>query len=117
VVEPCDFGAAPQVVALLQALGVLGLEEKLDGEADGVLRPDRLPHPRRDPGGHPDRPAAERRVERLGQVQVVRGTHAVGEPGRRGRGARPQDQVVVGELVISAQVERVGVGAAYYEAE
>ena len=112
VVEPGRLGPAPQVVTLLQAFGVGGLEEELDGEAERVLGPDRLPHPRRDAGRHPRRRRAEGGEERLGQVQVGRGPHPVRQPGRRGLGAGPQDQVVVDELVVPAQVQRgIGLGA------
>jgi hypothetical protein len=112
MVQTGGFGAAPQVVTLLQAVGVVGVEEELDGEAERVLGPDSLPHARRDAGRHPRRPGAEGREERFGQVQVGRGPHPVGQP-RGGRGgARGQDQVVVGELVVPAQVQRTaGVGA------
>ena len=106
VVEPGRLGPAPQVVTLLQALGVGGLEEELDGEAERILGPDRLPHPRRDAGRHPRRPRSEGGEERLGPVQVGRGPHPVRQPGRRGLGAGPQDQVVVDELVVPAQVQR-----------
>ena len=112
VVEPGRLGPAPQVVTLLQALGVGGVEEELDGEAERVLGPDRLPHTRRDAGRHPRRPRAEGGEERLGQVQVGRGPHPVRQPGRAGLGAGPQDQVVVDELVVPAQVQRgTGLGA------
>ncbi len=106
VVEPGRLGPAPQVVPLLQALGVIGLEEELDGEAERVLGPDRLPHARRDAGRHPRRARAQGGEERLGQVEVGRGPHPVRQPGRGGRGAGPQDQVVVDELVVPAQVQR-----------
>jgi len=106
VVEPGRLGPAPQVVTLLQALGVGGLEEELDGEAERILGPDRLPHPRRDAGRHPRRPRSEGGEERLGPVHVGRGPHPVRQPGRRGLGAGPQDQVVVDELVVPAQVQR-----------
>jgi hypothetical protein len=106
VVEPGGFGPAAQVVALLQALGVVGLEEQLDGEAKRILGPDRFSHARRDAGRHPRRACAEADEERLGQVQVGRGPHPVRQPGRRGLGTGPQDQVVVDELVVPAQVER-----------
>jgi len=104
VVEPGRFGPAAQVVALLQALGAVGREEELDGEAERVLGPDRLPHARRDPGRYPGSPRAEGGEERLGQVQVGRGSHPVRQPGRRGLRPGPQDQVVVDELVVPAQV-------------
>ncbi len=117
VVEPGDLGPAPQVVALLQAFDVVGGEEELDGEAERVLRPDRLPHARRYPGRHPGRARAEGRVERLGPVQVDGGPHPVGEPGRGRLPARPQDQVVVRELVVAAQVEGGAGVRADHEAE
>jgi len=106
VVEPGGFGPAPQVVTLLQALGVVGGEEELDGEAERVLGPDRLPHPRRDAGRHPRRPRAEGGEERLGQVQVGRGPHPERQPRRARLVSLAQDQVVVDELVITAQVQR-----------
>ena len=105
VVEPGGLGSAPQVVTLLQAPGVSGLEEELDGEAERVLGPDRLPHTRRDAGRHPRGARAQGGEERLGQVQVGRGPHPVRQPGRGGPGAGPQDQVVVDELVVPAQVQ------------
>ena len=117
VVEPGGFGPAPQVVPLLQALGVFGVEEELHGETERVLGPDRLPHARRDAGRHPGRPRAEGGEERLGQVQVGRGPDPEGEPGRRGLAAFAQDQVVVDELVIAAQVQRMVRGGADHEAE
>ena len=117
MVQPGDFGAAPQVITLLQALGVLGGEEELDRESERVLGPDRLPHPRRDARGDPRGPRAERGVERLGQVQVGRGAHPEREPARRGFRALAQDQVVVGELVAPAQVEQPRVVPGDHEAE
>jgi hypothetical protein len=117
VVEPGRLGPASQVVALLQALGIVGVVEELDGEAERVLGPDRLPHARRDPGGHPCRARAEGGEIRLGQVQVGRGPHPVRQPGRRGLGAGPQDQVVVDELVVPAQVQRIAGVRADREAE
>ena len=117
VVEPGGFGPAPQVVALLEALGVFGVEEELHGEAERVLGPDGLPHARRDAGRHPRRPRAEGGEERLGQVQVGRGPHPEGQP-RGGRdGARGQDQVVMDEFVVAAQVQRIGGVTADREAE
>jgi hypothetical protein len=104
VVEPRGFGTAPQVIALLQAFWVVCGEEELDGEAQRVLGPDRLPHPRSDPRGQARRAGAERGVERLGQVEVGGGPDPEREPGRRGLRALAQDQVVVGELVVPAQV-------------
>ncbi len=117
VVQPGGFGAAPQVVALLQARRVVGGGEELDGEAQRVLGPDRLPHPGRGARGHARRPAAERRVERLGQVQVGGGAHPEREPARGGFRALAQDQVVMGELVVAAQVERIRLGPGDREAE
>jgi hypothetical protein len=107
VVEPGGFGPAPQVIALLQALGIGGVVEELHGEAERVLSPDRLPHPRRDAGRHPRRPRAERGEERLGQVQVGVGPDPEGQPGHRGPAALAQDQVVVDEFVVAAQVQRI----------
>ena len=117
VVESGGFGPAPQVIALLEALDVGGVEEELDGEAERVLGPDGLPHARRDAGRNPRRTRAERGEERLGEVQVGCGPDPVGEPGRRGFAALPQDQVVVGQLIVSAQVQRVPGVAADDEAE
>ena len=112
VVHPRGLGAAAQVVALLQAFGVLRREEELDGEAERVLGPDCLPHARGDPGRHPRGPASERREKRLGPVQVSRAAHPVCEPCRGWDRARAQDQVVVDELVVPTQVQRVlGLGA------
>jgi hypothetical protein len=102
---------------LLQALRVVGGEEELDREAERVLGPDRLPHAGCDARGDPLGPRAERGVERLGQVQVGRGAHPEREPARRGFRALAQDQVVVGELVVPAQVEQAGVIAGDHEAE
>ncbi len=117
VVDPGGFGAAPQVVALLQALGPFRGGEELDGEAERVLGPDRLPHAGRGPGRHPRRPRAEGGVERLGPVQVGRRAHPEGQPGRRGLAALAQDQVVVDELVVAAQVQRIAGVGADHEAE
>ncbi len=117
VVEPGGFGPAPQVVALLQALGEFGVEEELHREAERVLGPDRLPHARRHAGRDPRRPRAESGEERLGQVQVGRGPHPEGQP-RGGRGgACGQDQVVMDELVVAAQVQRILRGGGNHEAE
>jgi hypothetical protein len=117
VVEPGRFGPAPQVVALLQALGIGGVEEELDGETERVLGPDRLPHARRDAGRDPRRRRAEGREERLGQVQVGRGPHPERQPGRGWLLALPQDQVVVDEFVVPAQVQHTGGVAGDREAE
>jgi hypothetical protein len=107
MVEPGGFGSSAQVVTLLQALGVFGVVEELDGEAERVLGPDRLPDPGRDAGRHPLRARAEGGEERLGQVQIGRGPHPVRQPGRRGLGTGSQDQAVVDELVVAAQVQRI----------
>jgi hypothetical protein len=117
VVEPGGLGSPAQVVTLLQALGMVGVVEELDGEAERVLGPDRLPYPGRDAGRHPRRARAEGGEERLGQVQVGRGPHPVRQPGRRGLGTGPQDQVVVDELVVPAQVQRGVRLGADHEAE
>ena len=117
VVQPRYLGAAPQVITLLQALRVGRGEEELDREAERVLGPDRLPHAPRDARGHPRGPAAERGVERFGPVEVGGGAHPEREPGRRGPRALAQDQVVVGELVVPAQVEQAGIVAGDHEAE
>jgi hypothetical protein len=37
VVKPRDLGTAPQVITLLQALDVGGVEEELDGAAERVV--------------------------------------------------------------------------------
>jgi hypothetical protein len=117
VVDPGGFGAAPQVIALLQALGGIRGGEELDGEAERVLGQDRLPHAGRQAGRDPGRARAEGGVERLGPVQVGRRPHPEGQPGRRGRAALAQDQVVVDELVVPAQVQRVAGVRADREAE
>ena len=117
VVEAGDFGAAAQVVALLQTLGVIGVEEELHGETERVLGPDRLPHTRRDAGRYPCGSRAERGEERLGQVQVSRGPHPEAQPPGGRDGARGQDQVVVDELVVPAQVQRAWPFGADHEAE
>jgi hypothetical protein len=117
VVKSCDLGAAPQVVALLQPFGVLGVEEELDREAERVLRPHRFPYAWRDPGPDPPRPAAERRVERFRQVQIGGGPHPEGEPSGGRFRSLAQDQVMVRELVITAQVQRIRVVAGDDEAE
>jgi hypothetical protein len=117
VVKPRGFGAAPQIVALLQALGVIGGEEEIGGEAQRVLGADHLPHPRRGARGQACRAGAELGVERLGQVEVGGGPDPEREPGRRGLRALAEDQVVVGELVVPAQVEDARVGAGDHEAE
>jgi len=111
------FGAAPQVVALLQAPRVIGGEEELDGEAQRVFGPDRLPHTGRGTRRWPGGARAERSVERLGPVQVSRGPDPEREPGRRGLRAFAQDQVVMREFVVAAQVKHAGVGAGDHEAE
>jgi hypothetical protein len=105
VVHPGGLGPAPQVVALLQSLGPVRVGEELDGEAERVLGPDRLPHAGRGPGRHPRRPRAEGREERLGPVQVGRGPDPVAQPARGRGGTGAQDQVVVQKLVVPAQVE------------
>jgi hypothetical protein len=117
VVQPGGFGAAPQVVPLLQALRVVRDEEELDGEAERILGSDRLPHPGRDARGQAGRPGAERGVERLGPVQVGRGADPEREPGGGGFTAFAQDQVVVGQLVVAAQVEGADLGTGDHEAE
>ena len=91
VVQPGRFGPAPQVVALLQALGVFGVEEELGREPERVLGPDRRPHPWRDASRHPRGPRAEGGKERLGQIQVRRGPDPVRQPRRCGLLAGPQD--------------------------
>jgi hypothetical protein len=105
VIDPGGLGAAAQVVALLEAVGPVGGGEQLDREAERVLRPDRLPHAGRGPGRNPRRPAAPGGEERLGPVQVGGGAYPVAEAGRGRAGAGPQDQAVVDELVVAAQVE------------
>jgi len=105
VIEPGRLGAAPQVVALLEAFGPVSGGEQLDGEAERVLRPDRLPDAGRGPGWQPRRPAAPGGEERLGLVQVGGGAYPVAEAGRGRAGPSAQDQAVVDELVVAAQVE------------
>ena len=117
VVEPGGFGAAAQVVTLLQARRVVGGEEELHGEAQRVLGPDRLPHPGGDARGQARGPGAERGVERLGPAEVGRGADPEREPGRRGLRPLAQDQVVVREFVVPAQVEHTVIGAGDREAE
>jgi hypothetical protein len=51
VVKPRDLGTAPQVITLLQALDVGGVDEELDREAERVLGPDRSPTPSVTPDG------------------------------------------------------------------
>jgi hypothetical protein len=117
VVDPSGFGATPQVVALLQALDPVRGGEELDGEAERVLGPDRLAHSERHAGRDPAGARAEGGVERLGPVQVGRRAHPEGQPRRRGRAALAQDQVVVDELVVPAQVQRITGVRADHEAE
>ena len=117
VVQPRGLGSAPQVIALLKALDVVGGGEELDREAERVLGPHRVAHAGRGPGRDPRRPRAEAGEERLGQVQVGRGPNPVGQPGRGRLGTGPQDQVVVRELVVAAQVERVAGVQGDHEAE
>jgi hypothetical protein len=117
VVDPGRLGATPQVVALLQALGPIRGGEELDGEAERVLGPDRLAHAGRQAGRDPGGARAEGGVERLGPVQVGRRAHPEGQPRRRGRAALAQDQVVMDELVVPAQVQRVAGVRADHEAE
>ena len=82
MVEPGHLGAAPQVVALLQPLRVLGAVEEVDEEAERVLDPDDLAEAAHRPGGQPLGPAAERRVVRLRPRQVRGGPHPVAERAR-----------------------------------
>jgi hypothetical protein len=117
VVDPGGFGAAPQVIALLQALGPVRGGEELDGEAQRVLGPDRLAHAGGGAGRDPGGARAEGGVERLGPVQVGRRAYPEGQPRRRGRAALAQDQVVVDELVVPAQVQRIAGVRADHEAE
>ena len=51
MVEPGDLGAASQVVALLQPLGMLGVVEEVDQEPERVLHPDDLAEPGTAPAG------------------------------------------------------------------
>jgi len=53
VVEPGDLRAAPQVVALLQPLGMRGGGEEVDEEPQRVLHADDLAEPAHRPGGQP----------------------------------------------------------------
>jgi hypothetical protein len=117
MVDPGGLSPAAQVVALLQAPGPLRGGEELDGEAERVLGPHRLPHAGRGPGRYPRRPRAEGGVERLGPVQVGRRAHPEGQPRRGGLVALAQDQVVVDELVVAAQVQRIAGVRADHEAE
>ena len=117
MVHPGHLGPAAQVVALLEPVGGRRLTEVLDGEAERVLGP----HGRADPGCGPGRqargPAAEAGVEVHRQVQVGWCAHAEGQPPGRGFGTLGQDQVVMGQLVVAAQVERAGTGLGDHEAE
>ena len=117
MVDPGRFGAAPQIVALLQALGPVRGGEELDGEAERILGPDRLAHAGRQGGREPGRPRAEGGVEGLGPVQVGRRAHPEGQPRRRGLAALAQDQVVVDEFVVAAQVQGIAGVRADHEAE
>jgi hypothetical protein len=117
VVQPGGFGAVAQVVALLQAHRVVGGEEELHGEAQRILGPNRLSHARGGASGQARGPGAERGVERLGPVEVGRGADPEREPGRRGLRTLAQDQVVVGEFVVPAQVEGAALGAGDHETE
>jgi hypothetical protein len=117
MVDPGGFGAAPQIVALLQARGPFRGGEELDGEAERVLGPDRLPHAGRGPGRYPRRTRTEGGVERLGPVQVGRRADPEGQPRRGGLVALAQDQVVVDEFVVAAQVQRIAGVRADHEAE
>jgi hypothetical protein len=117
VVEPGRLGPAAQVVALLEALRPVRFGKELHGEAERVLGPDRLPHAGCGPGRDPRRPRAEACEERLGQVQVGGGPHPVGQPGRGRLLALAQDQAVLDELVVPAQVERPADVGAHREAE
>ena len=117
VVHPGYLGPAAQVVALLEPVGGRRLVEELDGEAERVLGPDGRADPGGGPGRQARRAAAEAGVEVRGQVQVGGRAHPVGQPGGRGLGALGQDQVVMGQLVVAAQVQRAGAGLGDHEAE
>ena len=87
VVEPGDFRAAAEVVALLEPLGMLGSVEEVDEEPQGVLHADDLAEAAHGPGRQPLAAAAERRVVGLRPVQV--GGRPDAEPERPGGGLGP----------------------------
>ena len=106
MVDPGDAGAAVEVVALEQALGMLHLVEELEREAVRIVDAERRPLPELDIVGPGDR-AAERLVP-AGDLVEVRG---MPDPERdvvdeRLR-SRAQHEAVVQPLLDAAQVERV----------
>ena len=109
MVEPGDFRAAAEVIALLEPLGMPRAVEEVDKESQRVFNADDVAEAAHVPGGQPLVSAAERPVVSLRSVQV--GGRADAEPERPGGGLGPclQDEVVVRELVESPQVQGGGV--------
>ncbi len=84
--------------------------EELDGEAERVLGPDGRADPRRGSGRHVLGPAAKAAIEVRRAVQIGGRAHAEGQAAGRGIIALREDQVVMGQLVIAAQVQHSFIG-------
>ncbi len=117
VVEPVDAGSVAKVVALVMVADPLDLVEVLDDEAERVEDP----HRRADPAGGAGRVAAHLAstigVEDGCGVEVVGRAHAEREPRACRHVAPAKDQAVVGELLVTAEVDGVGVLGTDDEAE
>ncbi len=108
VVQPGDGVAGMQVVTLGEPLGVLGVVEELDREAERVGDAHGLADApgrtrRHPPGVHTELPEVA-----LGRVHLLRPADAVGEPAERRRVTAAQHEAVVQVLLEGPQVERVG---------
>ena len=105
VVDADERAGRVQVVAPREPLDVLDLVEELVGEPERVLDAHRVPEALHEAVRPPLDPAPELVVERDGPVEVLGGADPVGERGDRRHRPRAQDEVVVDELLVAAQVD------------
>ena len=118
VVEAVDAGAVAQVVALMVMTDPLDLVEVLDDEAERILaRAPSARHRSVAPGRVAAHLAASIGVEHRGGIEIVRRAHTKREPRARRLGALAQDEAVVDELFVAAEVDRFVVFGTDDEAE
>ena len=106
VIQPHQLAGAVQVVPPRQALDVLGGEEELVGEAQGVDHPDRIADALGEAVRLAPHLAAELGVEGHGLVEVLGRADAVREGGDGGDRPLSEHEVVMDELLGRAEVDR-----------
>jgi hypothetical protein len=108
VIEAVDAGTAAEVVPLDERLDAIDVVYELDREAERVDGAHGFPETGCGAGRHASRGAAAHGEEALGTIEVVRGANPKTHPLARRSRTLAKRHAVMDELLVPAQVQRVG---------